>query len=192
MKKLIKTTLLLALIVSANTIFANGDEAYINIKESKVFSVHHNTTSYMEVSIIDNSGLVLYRKSSTGNGVAKSFDLKELPVGNYTLEIEDDKKVTSYAMEVVNDGLSINKSNVSVFKPVISVNNRFVNVSMLKFIDGSVNMGIYNAQNELVFNDKINGESISLRYDLSKLAAGKYTLLFNVEGHSFQEFVTIK
>ena len=84
--------------VAASTVFANGDEAYINIKEAKVFSIHHNTTSYMQISILDNTGTVLHRNTSKGNGIAKSFDLKALPTGSYTLEVEDDKKVTSYSL----------------------------------------------------------------------------------------------
>ena len=110
MKSILRTILVLALTVFASASYAQGVETYIKAKGEKTFSVHHNITGKFQFIIKDESGRVVYAINGSKNArFLRTFDVKNLPAGHYTLEGKDTDVLSIYNLQITSNGLNINK-----------------------------------------------------------------------------------
>ncbi|MDX1628511.1 MAG: hypothetical protein R3345_07415 [Fulvivirga sp.] len=194
MKTQIKTTLVLALTVFASTVFANGVDTYIKVREDKTFSVHRNTGGLLNLTFKDTGDKVLYRATDFSNErFAGYFDLENLPVGTYFLEVEDTEKISTYPVKVERHGLAIDKKNAKhIFKPALNVSDRRVGVSMLNTMNTPLEVAIYNSNKELINIYSIDDKTVNKFFDLSQLGNDVYSFVLKVGGKRFEKTVTIR
>lgn len=192
MKKLFKTTLVLALTVFASASYASGIETFIHVIGDKMFSVHHNTTGTVELTIKDKYGKILHDEKSVKKEFVKAFNLETLPIGTYFLEVEDDLKISTYTVNVTSSGLEVDRENVEkVFKPSVVQKNKSVDVSMLKLSKKPLDLSIFDSNNELIHKDSLKGEIVNKRYNLSNLKGGVYTMVFKVGDKNFEKTINL-
>ena len=194
MRKLMLTTVL-ALTVLASQSFAKGDEIFIHVnKEAKTFSVHQNTPGIVRLKIKNNVGNVLFTVSANKKkAFVKSFNLKDIPTGNYTLVVEDDSKFSTYRIDLYKDSLFLDKENTGViFKPSVILEERLLDISMLTLNQGETAISIFNDQDEMVHTNLSEEDQINKRFDLSQLQSGQYTVSFNVGDEIFNRSIVLK
>lgn len=190
MKKLFKTTLILAMTVMASVTYATGDETYIKVKSSKSFSLHYNKEGKIRVAITDVNGTILHTdRSGKHSKYLKTFSLSELPIGTYYLEIENDQKISTYEVHVYPDTLLINKDEVVEFyKPTIQQKeDNQLDLSMLKTTNDPMYVYILNNSNDLIDQHTVTGNAINTRFDVSKLKSGTYSMVINVGRRQFTQ-----
>lgn len=111
MKSILRTSLVLAMTVIASASFAQNVSPYIKAKGDKLFSVHHNATGKFRFTIKDNKGYVVYTISGNKKSkFVKTFDVKNLPTGTYTLETMDAENTNTFALQITSLGLDISKN----------------------------------------------------------------------------------
>lgn len=115
MKSIFRTSLVLALTVFASASFAQSVPPFIKAKGEKMFSVHHNTAGKFKITIKDVDGSVVYAINGNKNKkFVKTFDVKNLPTGTYTLETMDAENTNTYSLQITSLGLDISKNQALI------------------------------------------------------------------------------
>lgn len=115
MKSIFRTILVLALTVFASATYAQGVAPYIKAKGDKLFSVHRNATGKFRFTIKDNKGYVVYSINGNKNTkFMKTFNVENLPNGQYTIETRDAENVSTYSLHITSVGLDISKSQILI------------------------------------------------------------------------------
>ncbi|MGO4771368.1 T9SS type A sorting domain-containing protein [Flavobacterium sp. W22_SRS_FK3] len=132
MKKMSKFSLAAAVLftgISTYAIDGNGDSTLRVIKENgKEVTFGINNATKANLSIYDKDGTLIYSENASGkNGILKTFDFREFPIGTYFLKVEDNVKTTKHEIIITDDTTILsNKAVSSVYKAGNSVKNASV------------------------------------------------------------------
>lgn len=161
--------------------------------ESKKVRLYTPINTPVSVAMIDADGNVLYQGQVAAKNLSgMSFNMKSLPDGQYFITATNDTFWLSQALTVRGNDLIINEKSVSQLdKPTLTpyAKNKF-EVTVPTTNLQSVNVAIYNQQNDLVFSDDLKATN-SRRFDLSTLPAGAYTFVVGPEQKKFAEQIQI-
>lgn len=193
MKTLFKTTIVLALTVFASATFATGIETYIKVRSNNTFSVHHNARGEFRFTLKNEAGSTLYTvKGKEEQAFVKTFNVKNLPSGNYQLEVEDANMINIYPLTIEANGLAIDKEHVEkVFKPSVKQVNKTLDISLLKLSAKPLEVSIYDSNNKLVHVASFNGNVVNKRFDLSQLKSGRYQIYLEVGSKTFKKNILL-
>ncbi|MDX6181826.1 T9SS type A sorting domain-containing protein [Flavobacterium sp. Fl-77] len=130
MKKMLKLSLLCALLFTGTSTFAidgNGDLALhvIRNNDGKLISFALNNITKAHLSIYDQDGTLIYSENASGkDGILRTFSLEEFPEGTYLLEIENNEKIIKHEIVVNNDISTLSTKAISaVYKAGSSAKN---------------------------------------------------------------------
>lgn len=172
MKKLTTTILAVAGIVLGSAVFAakkDGKEVLVKSTESgkKVELTYLSESACkVKVNIYDEAGNKIFADAiSNPKSFKKSYDLSNLPVGEYEFEIIDSEKVV---VEKISN-LDVKTTSKVLKATVIKEADDKFKVLVRGEIANPVAVNIYDLQGKLIFGDLIDHEkSFSKIYDLSK------------------------
>lgn len=161
----------------------------------KFFLIIKNTdSSQVNVVLKDINSLRLYNESYIGNDrYLKGFDMRSLPDGEYTLEIENNDRIELFSLFIVNDKLSINRdSRLVIHKPSFNQTGNTVDIALQKEHEAPLKLSILDETNDIIFEETLadNG-NLTKRYDMSKLNPGSYTMRVDIAGKYFSQSVRI-
>jgi hypothetical protein len=123
MKKILKLSLVLAVVLTTMTTYANDNDFLLYVKsgQGKLISFTINGIQKVNLSIRDKEGKLIYSEKATGKGgVKRIYSLEEFPAGSYTLEAENDFKKIKYEIVITDEIAKISTKAISqVYKETI-------------------------------------------------------------------------
>lgn len=151
----------------------------VSDKEAKVLTIRMATdgTEKFKISLKDNYGTVLFSENvANSNGYIKSFNLKNLTAGEYTIEMENE--TFTKVMPVSLDSKSVVISHPkfeTVYHPFVKLTENKLDLNYLNVNQDATAMVIRNAAGSIIFKNSLGSEmNFSKRFDLSKLPVGSY------------------
>jgi len=189
----------IVLLCFTSNIFANDSKPSLKIinSEKKIFTLIADKAKSTSVTmrIYDEQGFnLLNEKVALENNYSKAYDLSNLPMGTYEIEIEDDFSFRKYIVtNSTNDIKIIENNKVKIYKPVIKLEDSFVLLNMLNLNSGDISFSINNDAGEEIHVDNIqNTQTVHKRYNLSNLPAGEYLVVVNTSSKVFNVKVNLK
>lgn len=146
----------------------------------------------VDIAIIDTQGTVLYKGVVRNKTGLQSFNLKNLPDGQYYITAGNNAWWMSQGVTIQGNGLTVDARNLQqVMQPTLTAyekNKIEVTMPATNVTDASV--AIYDAQNVLVHSEKFNGPA--RRFDLSSLPEGAYTFVVGPQQKHFSSRVDVR
>ncbi len=196
MKKLIKLGFFAGMmLLSAN---AFGKDIDFSISFAEVL----NTKVEFKISNAQNVALYLYNeaqnevyseKLQNESTIVKSYDLSNMPTGNYFLVAESDGKIERYKITVDNKKVLVNQTPVSaIVKPQYTMEGNRVKMYLPNTI-GAVNVSVYDLQDNEYYQDKKNAQGeLSMVFDLNPETSNSYVFNVEMDGNSFNKIISLK
>lgn len=195
-----KVIIIIAAIFFANfTTQANSNVTASN--SSKLVQVQiENTGHNATITITDREGIVLHSEDITTESYTASYNMQELPEGNYVLsvsEIEDNNiSNTNYELTVQNDVVLLGNAEVeTVYFPSFNQKGEYLYLNTLALnTTSSISVEFTDAKNETVHTDRFiaDGNDDGRIYSLKGLQAGTYMVTCFVEGQVKESTFQIK
>jgi hypothetical protein len=199
MKTIVRLIIVAVVVLGAQSSHASNPHPSIAVRvlDAENFAIYMRqiTDQKLRVAIKDDAGHVLYsktiRKRSSFN---RKMNLKELPAGQYTLEIRDDIGTLSYPIALAEGSLEIPEDKrVATFNPIIKKTNNTVSLALFSPAKHSHELSIYNERNELIHGEKIEEKvNYNKQFDFSEALPGDYSIVVNSQGHQYTYLVPVK
>ena len=138
MKSLIKISSLAFVLFMANSVFANNRNPEFTIKNSRdktlFFEAKKMTSEDFEIRIQDVKGAILFSEYGVNPATfERSYNLSELPNGEYFLFFEDDSKTQKLPLFIEDDELKIDLENLEIIKKgIVGVRGFYLNQIYIK------------------------------------------------------------
>ena len=132
MKKVLKFTVMAALLFSTVTAMANEPKMSLvadNAAKSLIFRLDVKTKD-TKIQFLDSENNVIYYDNSVSKGFSKKFDLSKLEMGAYTFKMDDSLKLVTYTIIIEDKGISILEKTEMV-KPVFRTKDGMVYINLL-------------------------------------------------------------
>ena len=194
MKKQFTTALAaIALLASGFTAKANESEREISLtteKQKAVVLQMNNIDEGTQISLKDADGKILFKDEAATDKYGKVFNLRQLEEGQLYLEIENEGKLEVMSIEVTETSATMsNQAELVIEKPVVKIADGTMKVYFGEN-ETVCGMKIYDNLGSVAFKDQI-GSAQMKRYDISKLAGGKYEIQFTAKGRKFYHTVSL-
>lgn len=182
MKNILKFSLMLVIALTGINVKANDVNFYLDVKknEGKRIAFELNEINKVNLSIYDvEYNLIHSEKVDTNSNISRTYDLKDLPDGNYFLEAESEMKIVKYKISILGQEATLGKNAISaVYKPVFENKKGIVSLSILNFDKSPVNIKIYDQENVEVYNSAtLTDQNINKFFDLNRDANQEYTFV---------------
>ena len=198
-----KFRLTVAVLLSAMSLAGMGDAkadtgsgmsgVKVEKSEQKKVRIYTQPGASVDVALVDADGNVLYRGLISKNAKrATSFNLNNLPDGQYFLTASNNSWWVSQALTIKANALSVDERSLQqMTEPTLTAyeKNKIEVVLPAKNIN-EANVAIYDAQNVLVQTDTFKGSV--RRFDLSSLPDGVYTFVVGPNEKKFISRVDIQ
>lgn len=153
----------------------------VSDKEAKVLTLRMATdaTEKFKISLKDNFGKVLFSENiANSNGYIKSFDLKNLTSGEYTIEMENETYTKVMPVTIDSESIVISHPTFeTVYHPYVKVSNKKMDLNYLNVNQEVTAMVIRDAAGKIIFKNALGSDlNFSKRFDLSKLPVGSYNV----------------
>ena len=151
--------------VAGTALFATEINPSVVLKKGieKSFALYMNYPSAktFQVTLKDNSSKVLFNeKVKQSKEFAKLFDMSKLPVGIYSLTIEDEQSIYTQVIKKKKQGLTIDKDKESkIFKPTIYRKGEKVYLSALVLGGGSAEVVVRDKSGDLIFRELLKDQA---------------------------------
>jgi len=186
-----KTQIFLILFsILSSAIFA-GSNPSILVERAKTLVV--NTSGWksdkVNVQIKEASGTIIMDEVVSNLKNSRSYNLKNLPSGSYTVEISNELKLTVQSFEIEGNFVKTSNDIATLYKPVVNWNNNHLDINLLT-LGAKVELNINDDQSNTIFEKKFDTPTVHKRYDFSKLEAGRYTVNIYYAGRTFSKSFT--
>lgn len=176
----------------AQTANTSPDIVIVSLEGKQFGLLIEESPSPFKLRIISENGAILYKESNKDSDFAKRFDVALLEKGEYRLEVESDREISSFPLKVSNSRINIKTSDKQVFiKPVIESDGLTMK---LKMETGNlpVDVRIYDEFNNKVHDKSyVNVPAINTTFDFQKPGRGTYRMVVSFNSKSFSETVTL-
>jgi len=198
MRKRMNQIVCMVLMIVAMQSYANRKYSLDIYKESTVITFN-NVKKGHQLVIKDANLLVVYKESIQKSGnYSKGFDLTALPDGDYYVELDKDIQIVIIPFTVASNIVTFKKENETViYKPTVRLEDNHIFVSRLSMDVAPLNIKLYYTESfqqgrELLFSEEIENTKIVERvFELSKEKRGSYTIIFETQGRTFTERITL-
>ncbi|WP_452225562.1 hypothetical protein [Lacinutrix chionoecetis] len=196
MKNPIRNSIVLVMLFTMLTSNATEISSLKNIEDGKTTLVLNNVKAGEELIIKDLFGVVLYRESIKDNGIySKSFDLTELPDGNYNFELDRAVKIEIIPFKVSSKTVTFNKeSEIVIYKPFVRLKDNFIYISQLSLNKKPLHITLYYNESNQIFNS-IYTETITDTTQIKRILKlledkrGAYKVILKCEGRTFENVI---
>jgi len=152
----------------------------IRVESEKSFSLYLDNLKEkaVEIRIVDKGGRTLISEQiANQQAYAKRFNLMNLPLGLYQIEVESDLSLQIQTLSVKKDSLELAEDRKEIYKPVISQKPDYLDLSLLQLKRANTTLQIRDSYGNVLFSEKVyQFGSIQKRFNLSQLEPGRYTL----------------
>lgn len=157
MEKIIKILLVGLLAFNTTLVFASNDDFSVEAKNQKDKSISFalNEGNTLKISILDEAYNLIFDQSVNAKSKSlKTYDLRNLPNGTYTLIAESESKSTEYKVTITKDKAVFSDEKVmDVFKPVFEAREGYVLLQVNKHASTPIEVVVFNDNNEEVYNN---------------------------------------
>jgi hypothetical protein len=199
MKTIVRLIIVAVVVLGAQSSHASNPHPSIRVRvlDAENFAIYMKqiTDQKLRVTIKDEAGQVLYNKTiRKSNSFKRKMNLKELPKGQYTLEIRDHIGTLSYPITLAEASLEIpEEKRLATFHPIIKKTNNMVSLMLFSPAKHSHEVSVYNEQNELLHGEKIKEKvNYNKQFDFSEALPGDYSIVVNSQGHQYTYRVPVK
>lgn len=200
--RIILQTVSIAMLMAVNTQLDAASITNLEIEtksQQKVLMLSFLTKGLGEVNIeiIDQNQNVLFtEKVNSGKSIQKKFILDNLEMGNYSLKIEDEFKVTVQPLTVDNSDVFIDREfRKTHFKPQVRLTEegKYIDLDWLMNETEDAKFIIQAGNSDFSFENKIEDQKlIQKRFDVGQLPKGLYYITVRNNEHTFYETIRIK
>jgi hypothetical protein len=199
-KKIMKTINLKRILGATLLMFAvayvSAVEPVISVSGGKKIALKIDEVSENTRLVIkDMNGYSFYSENveKSSESFMKSFDLTTLPDGSYEIQVEESSKITSYPFSIVNNKVSFSLDDKTIsYKPTIRQEDNKVFVSKFNPENKPLSITIYNSNNELVYEETLEGKlELGRIYNFSKVQ-GNYTIAIQSDEKTYSKNVTVE
>lgn len=188
-----KKTYILALAM-LTTIVSNANG---NLTSDPVDNINKTTITLNNVKqgnqllIKDSHGVVIYKETiKTAGTYSKGFDLRALPDGHYSFELEKDIEIKSIPFKVDAKNVILNNEEPTIYKPFVTSKNDCIYLTKLALNNEPLDVKIYNDNEELIYSEEIkNTKTIEKAYKLS--SKGNYKIVLSSNGRAYYEYIKL-
>ena len=184
-----KTSLILFIFTLTSFGLQANNTPNTDLSKAKSLTIETHTwkASSIVVKIRQADGTVILEETvKTGN--LRKYNLKNLPAGDYVLEMSDKFRITEQSFSIKQEAVQLATDVATTFKPVIANKNNSVDVNLMTQGKEAF-VSIFDTKGETLFEEKCERTSVHRRYDISRLPAGEYTVFVQLGGRSFTEKV---
>ena len=197
MKKLTVITLFLGLSMMAIANDVNPDIRITRVADAKKFSLElaNIGPETAVISLYDADGVRLLTENTVKDSYGKLFNLDKLPVGDYELVITTALSDIVQPIELTFSGIEMDaKKRTVYFIPTILTNKtNQLDISYFRGKITSVEVAIYDTNNDLVFEEDIDHViKVERRYNLASLPAGRYNVRVSTDYKTYYKDVVVK
>ena len=188
--KIISLTLAAVLTVTTVGAFAGSPEPRIRLAQMGDNVLHLYMDSLDQTAkftIFDENRFALYEESSEQLlDFKKRFDLSKLPEGSYTFEIEHGNKIRVYSFQVDEHVVKVSDEIKEVFSPTILFKDDLLGISLLNPDAKDVKIELFDYKgNELISDMHQEKQNVAVRYNLTQLPMGTYTLIVKTNNRTY-------
>ena len=193
MKKAFKNSLIVIAMLGSITSYANLiPSSYREGLENTSLSLDY-VKEGQRLIIKSESGTIIYRESIKESGsYHKEFDLTSLPNGYYYFELDKDVEIQIIPFEVNDTQVTFKKDEVNtIFKPIITTDENVVSLNKLSLNFEPLQVKIFfdSGDHKLIYSEEIiNENNIQRVYRLLKNVNGKYKVVCNTQGRTFETY----
>ncbi|AXT54853.1 hypothetical protein J8L88_17860 [Aquimarina sp. MMG015] len=194
MKRVINLCLIALVIITSSVANAAG-RVSVEITNSSMVNVSLTEVIKGEKLFLkDYHGEVLFNVTLEATpSYQKYFNLGNVPDGVYFVETEAEYEIKVTPLLKNQKGVSlINTSAVTVFKPLVRAESKFIKVMFNNTEKSPVNLTIYDNEfrvlEEVIGNEE---EVLKRTYDFSKMPKGEYQFYFALKDRTFIKKVSI-
>ena len=196
MKTTLKITVLLALVVVANNLFAAGNLkvsmiALKNVKAAVAISTLSN--SNFNITISDEMGQIVYYQENTDQGdiFRKVYNFSNLEDGTYKLTVASDDLTTERQFQKTRGCICVGDEKTTLV-PFFSYKDNLFRCSYLNFNKENIVLHFY-GNNQEIFSKRIGNEfSIQQVLNLSKLNKGNYNAVLSAGNKVFSYNIEVE
>lgn len=194
MKKVTNQILVaVALLLASSNVIAGNADPDITIRKSQgekqtLVRVANLTTGSAVLRLRDSKGRVLHREAIKGDSYMKRYNMASLPSGEYTLEVRSAEGVSQETFSL-NEGTA----QAVYFKPAVQLDDETVKVMFKNSIASPVSLKLYDRYGEVLYKETIaSQEQYAKGLNLSKLAAGQYSLSLTGTNYVYSKSIALK
>ena len=194
--KLIATVIAAFAISSVSFAQVQNTSAFIKPQSDKKFSLYLNEIDFpsVKIKLTDDQGRNLYSKTVKNQAsFAKQFDMSQIPQGAYILSLEDERSVQYIPLSVSVKNVEIEMDEKTrFFKPYFRQDASMLDVMVFSPEKSAHRITIYDESNQVVYNETVDGQmTIEKRYDLAKLAPGRYNITIESNNNKYSYLMPI-
>ena len=177
--------------LSLNTSVFSESISLATNHESIALIVPKDYEENLQVQIYDLKGEVLLSEVlNTKETKQRSYNLQNLPSGEYFMEIVSDKEIITRLFSYRKDVITIKEEKV-INKPTFFKKNYTWTLSLLTF-GKDATVKIYDDFGRELYTEEIKEQqSISRKYNMAKQRSGEYTIKVLVDDKSFYDRMII-
>jgi len=181
MKNLFKFSLVLGVALLTMNVHASDIDFSLGVKKEKgrMITFAISETKQMELTIYDAKNVVVHsEKLNSQELVDRTYDLKDLPEGDYYLVAESELKTAKYKISVVGETAELFEDPISEeFKPLFIKQKGFVKVNFLNIDESPTVIKIYDRDDVLVYDSgAIKDQNIAKVFDIYNIENEEYTI----------------
>lgn len=171
--------------IASLSVFASGNPS-VYAEKNKSLIIQTNTwkSAKVNVQIKEATGVTILEETLISAKAGRKYNLKNLPDGQYTLEMSDDLRITTQNFYISNNEVVVANDINTIYKPFILTGDNNVDVNLMT-LGKSALLNISDKDNNIVFAQKLEATAVHKRFDVSSLASGSYTVNIAMNGRSF-------
>ena len=194
LEKITSGIFIILFILVSNSILANSIEGTLKVYKNsdKKFSVQMSNFDEVKLAIriSDENERSLFEEEIKGNrNFNKTYDMSQLPQGNYFLEVEDNKKISEWKIQVSEKEMNISQISEISIPQFVQQNNRVeLNLKNIANFDAKLKVIDENGI-ELYEEDLENTDSVRKIFDFSQVPPINYTIVASIGDRNFKFYV---
>ena len=197
--KMIKKTLMVAataLLTYGNTIAGDTDtsaDTKISVRQTNqsdftLVRVSNLSGTAAVLRLRDASGRVLYREVIKEQGYMKKYNMANLPIGEYTLEVRSSGGISQETFSV-KAGVPV----VTSFKPAVEIDADVLKVMFKNSIPSAVSLKLRDGSGRVLYQEMVASQGqFAKGLNLSKLHAGEYSLSITGNDYNYAKSIALK
>lgn len=196
MKTMKKLMLTIMMVMISTLVIANDNEPTVkveNVKAKSLAVIAYDLGGVKtDIQLRSATGKVYYTETvKSGQNFGKRLELSSVPNGEYTLEVENAESYTAIPVVLNTDSAQAKIADkVTIVKPQVSVIGDKMNVFVDEKQSEEVWVSIYDVNANRLAIRKISNDK-GVRFDLSKLDAGNYTVHMSTRGKKFVQSLSL-
>lgn len=185
-------------VLTVATALANDPSFKIAKTDNKIISLTvKDASSPVSVSFRDAAGVLLHsEKYNFHKKGIRYYNLKEIAVGTYYLEVETDVKVEKYIITVDSDAATIHEDEEKVlYKPILVLKNDHITITKFNVSKSDLKIKLYDEYDNCLYSEVVDAATenftIGRKLNISELEEGKYIFYLTTEERTYTKSVNL-